>query len=137
MPFINYKLTIPDEELEFSAVRSQGAGGQNVNKVSTAIQLRWSVTDSSINEEIKALLKRKLVGRINSEGILTLKSQESRSQSQNKEAAVHRFCDLVRQALIVPKKRIPTKATKASKKRRVDKKKERSQIKSFRKRVDY
>jgi len=133
---INSQLFISPAELDFSAIRSQGAGGQNVNKVSTAIQLRFNIRESSLPDNIKHRLLQKLSSKISADGVIIIKSQNHRSQTLNKEEAIERLCAMIRQALHTQPRRVPTKATKSSQRKRVDKKKERGQIKNLRRRVD-
>lgn len=120
-------------ELQFSASRSSGPGGQNVNKVSTKIELRFKISDCQIlTEEEKNLLFSKLKNAINNKGELIIVSQTERSQLKNKETAIERFFTLLEQALTKPKKRTKTKPTLASKAERLASKKLNSQKKSFR-----
>ena len=101
------------KELTFNAVRSSGAGGQNVNKVSSKVELIFNLQESSVfNDELKARLLSKLQNRLTKEGILILQCDESRSQHKNKELVIKRFLELIKQALVVPKKRVPTKYPK-------------------------
>jgi len=124
-------------ELEFTTSRSSGPGGQNVNKVSTKIILRWNVLHSTlITDEQKVLLLNKLSSQLTREGELIINSQESRSQLQNKETAVEKLDALLRKALTKPKARKPTKPTKSSKVKRVDNKKRHAEKKQWRKKLD-
>jgi ribosome-associated protein len=133
---INSHIVLNESDLEFSAIRSQGSGGQNVNKVSTAIQLRFDIHKADLPEHIRKRLLQKLSSKISSDGILCIKAQNHRSQTQNKDEAIQRLCTMIRKSLHTPPRRIPTQATKSSKRRRVEKKKERGQIKNLRGRVD-
>jgi ribosome-associated protein len=125
-------IVLPDDELEMSAVRAAGAGGQAVNKQSTAIHLRLDIPASSL----PANVKRRLLGlgdqRISNEGVLVIKAREHRSQRQNRREAVQRLRELVRSASVSRKPRIPTRPGPAAKRRRVDEKKRRGTVKSLR-----
>lgn len=126
------------KELLFSASRSGGPGGQNVNKVSSKIELRFNITESALLSEIeKETIFKKLENRINNEGELVLVSQSERSQLGNKEKVIEKFYALISKALIVKKKRKPTKPTKTSKEKRLEGKKINAEKKSNRKQVDY
>ncbi len=136
MLYINDHLQIPDTDYSVSAVRSQGAGGQNVNKVATAIQLRFDIRNSSLPEEIKKRLLNLEDQRVSQEGILVLKSQETRSQYRNLEAAKQRLVLFIRQGSLVRKKRLATKPSKNAIKKRLDNKRRRGQIKARRRQLD-
>jgi len=124
-------------ELEFSTSRSSGPGGQNVNKVSTKVILRWNVLHSAlITDEQKVLLLNKLSSQLTREGELIINSQESRSQLQNKEIAIEKLDALLRKALTKPKARKATKPSKSSKVKRVDNKKRHAEKKQWRKKLD-
>lgn len=123
-------------ELIFSASRSSGPGGQNVNKVNTKITLKWDVAQSqSINPEQKELLLKKLFTRLTTEGVLILTAQDNRSQLQNKEAAILKLDQLLEQAFKQKKIRKPSKPSKAAKRKRIDNKKKHGQKKEWRRRV--
>lgn len=127
---------IPESELQIDFVRASGAGGQNVNKVSTKVQLKWKVGRSSVfSPEEKAKIKEFLANRINEEGEVVMSSQETRSQLQNKERVIERLHELVEIALRPVHKRIPTRPTKSSQRKRLDSKQLRSRRKQERKRA--
>ncbi|HSR88936.1 MAG TPA: alternative ribosome rescue aminoacyl-tRNA hydrolase ArfB [Candidatus Udaeobacter sp.] len=127
-------MQIPESELNISFARSSGAGGQNVNKVSSKVIIHWPIGKSQVfSGEQKDRIRSKLANRINNEDELVIMSEEERSQLQNRESAIARLQELVAQALHIPKKRRPTRPTKGSKLRRIESKKIRSKIKSERK----
>lgn len=122
------------KELNFKTSRSSGAGGQNVNKVETAVTVLWKVDESEFfNERQKALIQEKLKNRINLDGLLFLTVSESRTQLMNKNKAIEKIIDIVNKALIVPKTRIATKPSRAKKEKRLDTKKKISEKKENRK----
>ena len=129
---ITPSLQIDERELQIDFVRASGPGGQNVNKVATAAQLRFDVNASSLPEEVKARLLRLAGNRVTTEGILLIEAKRFRTQEQNREDAVQRFVELVRRALIPPKPRKQTKPTAASKARRIKAKKLRGDTKRLR-----
>lgn len=133
---ITENLSIPMSEINMKAVRSQGAGGQNVNKVATAIHLRFDISNSAVlPDKVREKLLKSGDQRITSDGVLILKSQESRSQDRNRQAALERLADLVRAALQKKKPRIPTKPGRRAKAKRLDTKSRRSELKKTRKNV--
>ena len=129
---INDKLSIEEDELVFSAIRAGGPGGQNVNKVSSAIHLRFDIVASSLPEAIKARLLNSRDQRITSDGVVVIKAQNHRTQEKNRQDAIDRLCAMVSAAADVPKRRIPTRPGRAAKKRRLDDKKKRGALKKLR-----
>jgi len=134
---ITPSLQIDERELQIDFVRASGPGGQNVNKVATAVQLRFDVQASSLPEEVKARLIRLAGNRITSEGTLLIEAKRFRTQEQNREDAVSRFIELVRKSLVVPRIRKKTKPTPASKEERLKEKKRRAEIKKLRQSKDW
>ena len=135
---ITPRVSINEKELEFEFIKSSGPGGQKVNKVSTAVRLKFNVWDSkSLNAETKSRLFRLAGNRINKEGILILESQRHRTQGANKKELVSKFIDLIKQAGIKPKKRLPTKPSKQSVQKRLDMKSRRSQLKQTRRKPQW
>src|SRR5690554_5771164 len=113
-------ISVPEEEMVFTAIRSQGAGGQNVNKVSSATHLRFSIPDSSLPEPIKERLLGLRDQRITAEGVVVIKAQGSRSQEQNKAQAIARLQELIDSIAVPPKPRKPTRPTLGSQRRRLE-----------------
>lgn len=129
---ISNTVSIPDNEIDLSAIRSQGAGGQNVNKVSSAIHLRFDINASSLPAFYKERLLALKDRRISKEGVIVIKAQQFRTQELNREDALKRLQALLKSVATVQKARKATKPTKASQRRRVDSKKKRGQIKALR-----
>ena len=127
---------VREEEVEFTAMRAQGPGGQNVNKVSSAVHLRFDIRASSLPPDVKERLLALPGRRVSKDGILVLKAQQARSQEQNKALALARLEEIVLEASQVPEIRRPTKPTYGSKQRRLEGKAMRSQVKAARRKVD-
>ena len=134
---ISNKVTIQSDEIEIQAIRSQDAGGQNVNKVSTAIHLRFDIKASSLPDSYKEKLLNLSDHRITKEGVIIIKAQQFRSQEKNREDALNRLQALIKSVAVTRKKRKPTKPSLGSKKRRLESKIKRSQTKVLRRKVDY
>ena len=129
---ISPSFQIDERELQIDFVRASGPGGQNVNKVATAAQLRFDVNASSLADDVKERLLRLAGNRVTGEGVLLIEAKRFRTQEQNREDALRRFAELVRHALVKPKPRRKTKPTQASKEERLKEKKRRGEIKKMR-----
>ena len=135
MLVISNNVSIPDDEIDLIAIRAQGPGGQNVNKVSSAIHLRFDIEASSLPEYYKERLLALKDKRITKEGVLVIKAQKHRTQEKNRSDALERLLEIIKSASTVQKARRPTRPTKGSKLRRLDSKKKRGQTKNLRGKV--
>jgi ribosome-associated protein len=126
------KVNIPLSEIDIEAIRAQGAGGQNVNKVASAIHLRFNISASSLPEVYKTRLLKLNDQRITRDGVVVIKAQEYRSQEKNRMAALARLQQLIRRVVITPKRRRPTRPSLSAKQKRVDRKVRKGRIKALR-----
>lgn len=134
---ITRTLSIPEEEIELSFARSGGPGGQHVNTSATKVELRFDVAGSpSLSEEQRARLLQRLASRLTNDGVLILFASDHRSQTRNRDAAIDRFAEVLRDALKTPRIRKPTRPSRASKERRLDAKKQHSDKKRLRQNPD-
>lgn len=127
---------IPFHEMDFSYARSRGPGGQNVNRTNSAAILRWNLWNSqALTDEMKERLGQKLQGKLTEEGDLVIRSDVHRDQDQNRSECIRRLHEILRKALFVPKKRVATKPTKSSQRKRLESKKIHSEVKSLRQKI--
>lgn len=135
MIVISHQVSIPDDELEITAIRAQGAGGQHVNKASTAIHLRFDIRASSLPEYYKEKLLAATHHLLTADGVVVIKAQEYRSQEMNREAAIARLVALIQELTVIQKSRRATRPTRASKERRLAGKAQKSSVKALRGKV--
>lgn len=133
---INRKITLADHEITLIAIRAQGSGGQNVNKVASAIHLRFDIRASSLPQPCKDRLLNMHDQRLNDDGVLVIKAQQYRTQEKNRADALQRLAKIIHRAAIVEKPRTPTRPTASARRKRVDSKTKRGRVKSMRRKVN-
>ena len=136
MLIISEHIAIAPEEMEWSAIRAQGAGGQNVNKVSSALHLRFDVRASSLPEAVKERLLDSRDHRLTKDGVLVIKAQRHRTQDKNRDDALQRLAELIRAVSVVAKTRRATRPSRAARQRRLDHKEQRGRLKTLRRSLD-
>jgi len=132
---ISSSIVIPEHEIQFIGIRAQGAGGQHVNKASTAVHLRFDIRSSSLPQIYKNRLLRLNDRRISRDGVIVIKAQNHRSREKNRQEALHRLRDMIQAAVVRPKKRLPTRPTRASQKRRLERKTKEGRKKALRRKI--
>jgi len=136
MLHISTNVSLPDNEIEYSAIRAQGSGGQNVNKVSSAIHLRFDINTSSLPDFYKTRLLKLNDKRISKDGVIIIKAQRYRTQEKNRTEALQRLQDLIKSVAVVKKKRVSTKPSRSAKSKRMDEKTRRGRDKQLRRKVN-